>query len=431
MENVVDAVPFDSVSILGLGVEGRTCAEKLAEMGFEVYASDLRTDIDVSRLERLDNVRVDLGRHDPDAIAETDVAYVSPSIPRGSSAFEAVEEAGVPLLEETLTWPESSEFLAVTGTNGKTTTVLMVSHLLEGLGVEHEVGGNAGGGFDGYATLYVRAEASDPEVVVCEVCDMTLRYFVDRGPKPDVAVLTNVGLDHMDHHGSLENLMEAAVEFLETADVAVLRCEGDPDSRVVERLDGPRVVCYDGLDVSPPFRSSVYRRNARAALAAVEAVTGEDPRVLVDLLRSFRPARGRVVELRIKGERVVVGKTDNPSALEAVLRDFGPLREVFWGTPRPGEWFRVEGIGRILSEHGVERAFVFPGLSEDTVDDVVEELEGSGVTVVGVVDPEDVPETVLSELEAGWGPIGVLGNGQEVIVEIQRELEEVADDVVF
>ncbi|NPB01832.1 MAG: hypothetical protein GXO28_02850 [Methanopyri archaeon] len=428
--NVVDAVPFDSISILGLGVEGKTCALRLAEMGFKVYASDLRKDLDVSDLENLDNVKIDLGRHDPDAIAETDVAYVSPSAPRDSPAFKAVEKAGVPLLEDVITWPDDSDFIAITGTNGKTTTVLMTSYILEELNVEHEVGGNAGGGFDGYATLYVLAEATSPEVVVCEVCDMTLGYFVERGPKPTVAALTNVGLDHMDHHGSLENLIESAAEFLNVADVAVLRCDADPDAKVANMVD-VRKVCYDRLEIDPPFKSRVYRWNAKAAVAVSCEVTGRDPDELVDVLEGFRPADGRVVELILDDGRVVVGKTDNPSALESVLRDFGPLEVVFWGTPRPGEWFRVEGVGRILARHGVERVYVFPGLSRETIDDVVREMERAGLTVEGVADPEEVPNLVMEELKGGVNSIGVLGNGQDVITWIQKRLEEAAKEVVF
>ncbi len=428
--NVVEAVPFDSISILGLGVEGKTCARKLAEMGFEVYASDLREDIDVSDLENLDNVRVDLGRHDPDAIAETDVAYVSPSAPRDSPAFEAVEKARVPLLEDVITWPDNSDFIAITGTNGKTTTVLMTSHILEKMGVKHEVGGNAGGGFDGYATLYVLAEATSPEVVVCEVCDMTLGYFVERGPKPTVAALTNVGFDHMDHHGSLENLIELAAEFLNIADVAVLRCDVDPDAEVADIIDTKKV-CYDRLDIDLPFKSRVYRWNAQAAVAVSREVTEKDPEELVGLLEDFRPADGRVMELIFDDGRVVVGKTDNPSALESVLQDFGPLEVVFWGTPRPGEWFRVKGIGRILAEHDVKRVYVFPGLSRETVDDVVREMKRAGLTVEGVADPEEVPSLVMRELKGGVASIGVLGNGQDVITWVQKRLEEEAKEVVF
>ncbi|MEO2240676.1 MAG: UDP-N-acetylmuramoyl-L-alanine--D-glutamate ligase, partial [Euryarchaeota archaeon] len=62
-------------------MEGRTCARRLAEMGIRVYASDLRTDLDVSELEGLENVEVELGRHDLDKIAACDAAYASPSIP--------------------------------------------------------------------------------------------------------------------------------------------------------------------------------------------------------------------------------------------------------------------------------------------------------------------------------------------------------------
>ncbi|MHC1581126.1 Mur ligase family protein [Methanopyrus sp.] len=410
-----------SLAVIGLGVEGRTCARRLAEMGIRVYASDLRTDLDVSELEGLENVEVELGRHDLDKIAECDAAYASPSIPDDAEIVRRIRELGVPFLEDTLTWPERSDFIVVSGTNGKTTTVHMIGHLLDALDVDHLLGGNAGGGFDGYATLYVRAERERPDVVVCEVCDMTLDYFVTRAPGYDVAVFLNLGRDHLDHHGSLDRYAERAARFCDAAEVAVVKCSGR-ERDVVRRMSSDPV-CFDRLDVSPrlPLRGRFYELDAKAALAAVSAVTGEEPGELADLLADFRGVPGRVREYRVDGGALVVGKTDNLSALRAVVRDYGPFDLVFWGSPRPGEDYRVRGLGELLREAGVERAFVFPGLSRETVPDVLEELRRAGLDAREV--PEDeVVERALSESRRGRR-VGILGNGQRKLLKMQREVE--------
>ncbi|WP_456482001.1 Mur ligase family protein [Methanopyrus sp.] len=417
-----DELPFDSVAVIGLGVEGRTCAARLAELGLEVYASDIREDVDVSSLEGLPNVEVDLGRHDLDRIRECDAVYFSPSIPSDAEIVREVRDVGVPPLEDLLTWPDSSEFIVVSGTNGKTTTVHMIDHLLGKLGVDRETGGNAGGGFDGYATLYVRAELARPEVVVCEVCDMTLDYFSDRAPRYDVAVFLNLGLDHLDYHGSLERYAARAARFCDRArEVAIVKCDGK-ERRVVERMrNTPR--CYDKSDVEVdvPLRGEFYRLDAKAAVLAVAAATGEPPEELAPLLSDFTGVPGRVREYKLDGGRLIVGKTDNISALRAVLRDYGPLNVVFWGTPRPGEDYRIEGIGRALREAGVGRAYVFPGLSEETVDDVIEELSSSGIEAYRV-EPSEVASKALKLARRGRA-VGVLGNGQDVITSIQRDVE--------
>jgi len=418
----VSELPFDSVAIIGLGVEGRTCAARLAELGLKVYASDIREDVDVSSLESLPNVEVELGHHDLDRISECDTVYFSPSIPNDAKIVREVRNIGVPPLEDLLTWPDSSKFVVVSGTNGKTTTVHMIDHLLDKLGIDREIGGNAGGGFDGYATLYVRAELVRPEVVVCEVCDMTLDYFSDRAPRYDVAVFLNLGLDHLDYHGSIERYAARAARFCDRArETAIVKCDGE-ERKVVERMGGtPR--CYDELDVEVdiPLRGEFYRLDAKAALLAVAEITGEPPEELAPLLSDFTGVPGRIKEYRLGEGRLVIGKTDNLSALKVVLRDYGPLDVVFWGTPRPGEDYRIEGIGQALREAGVERVYVFPGLSEETVDDVIEELTSSGIEA-SPVEPSEVASKAL-ELARRGRAVGVLGNGQDVIISIQRDVE--------
>ncbi len=412
----------ESIAVIGLGVEGRACARRLAELGIRVYASDLRTDVDTSDLEELDNVEVDLGTHDLDKIAECEAVYASPSIPDDAEIVRKIRELEVPFLEDALTWPEEADFIVVSGTNGKTTTVHMIGHLLDALGVDHLLGGNAGGGFDGYATLYVRAELERPDVVVCEVCDMTLDYFTTRAPGYDVAVFLNLGRDHLDYHGSLDRYAERAARFCDEAEVAVVKCSGR--ERDVVRLMSSDPVCFDRLDVEPELRlrGRFYELDAKAAIAAVSEVTGEDPDELADLLSDFRGVPGRVREYKVDGGAVVVGKTDNLSALRAVVRDYGPLDIVFWGTPRPGEDYRIRGLGRVLKEAGVEEVLVFPGLSEETVPDVLRELEGSGLEA-REVPADEVVERALEAAREG-ARVGILGNGQRRITRMQREVEE-------
>ncbi|WP_457620001.1 Mur ligase family protein [Methanopyrus sp.] len=418
-------LPFDSVAIIGLGVEGRTCAARLAELGLKIYASDIREDVDVSPLEKLPNVEVEVGHHDIDRIRECDTVYFSPSIPTDAEIVRKVRDVGVPPLEDLLTWPDSSKFVAVSGTNGKTTTVHMIDHLLDKLGIDREIGGNAGGGFDGYATLYVRAELARPEVVICEVCDMTLDYFSDRAPRYDIAVFLNLGLDHLDYHGSIERYAVRAARFCDRArETAIVKCDGK-ERRIVKMMENPPR-CYDKLDVEIdiPLRGEFYRLDAKAALLAVAEITGEPLEELAPLLSDFTGVPGRIREYRLGKGRLVVGKTDNLSALRAVLKDYGPLDVVFWGTPRPGEDYRIEGIGRILREAGVERVYVFPGLSRETVDDVIEELVGSGIEA-SPVEPSEVASRALELARCGRA-VGVLGNGQEVITSIQHDIERAA-----
>ena len=104
--------------------------------------------------------------------------------------------------------------VGVTGTNGKTTTVHMIKTILEDAGKKVLVGGNGGGGFSGYYDLILEANDGNYDVLLVEVCDMTLdfcRYCFDF----DMIGLTNIGNDHMDVHKTIANYKNSLVRFFD------------------------------------------------------------------------------------------------------------------------------------------------------------------------------------------------------------------------
>ena len=139
------------LAVLGLGASGVAAARLALDKGGEVYVSDLRTEPEVAtRGAELGarGARVDLGEHDVDWIAGADTVVVSPGIPPAAPVLRALADRGVRWISE----PEfavrffSGPLVAVTGTNGKTTTTLLVGRFLEAAGLRAAVGGNVGGG---------------------------------------------------------------------------------------------------------------------------------------------------------------------------------------------------------------------------------------------------------------------------------------------
>ena len=111
------------------------------------------------------------------------------------------------LLCDVLTKHREIFTIGITGTNGKTTTVTMIRKILEKAGYNVLIGGNGGGGFEGYYDLILEAEKGDYDVMLIEVCDMTLdfcNYCFDF----DIVGLTNIGNDHMNVHKSIENYIK-------------------------------------------------------------------------------------------------------------------------------------------------------------------------------------------------------------------------------
>jgi UDP-N-acetylmuramoylalanine--D-glutamate ligase len=138
------------VAVVGLGKSGRAAAELLARDGHAVYASDagesalVREAVDA--LARL-GVAVDVGSHDLPRIARAALVVASPGVPPDAPPLAAAARAGVPVVGEieiALHYLPALRYVAVTGTNGKTTTTALVGHLLRALGRDAVDAGNIG-----------------------------------------------------------------------------------------------------------------------------------------------------------------------------------------------------------------------------------------------------------------------------------------------
>lgn len=227
------------VAVIGLGASGRAAARLALTKGGQVYVSDLRADAQVAaggaELRAL-GADVEWGGHDVDRLAGADLVVVSPGIPPHAPVLRALRERGVRWISE----PElavrffTGPLIAVTGTNGKTTTTLLVAHLLEAAGLRPAVGGNVGGGFAPAASeLALRSDA--PDWYVLEMSSFQLGS-IERF-RPDIGVVTNLSPDHLDWYGDVEAYY---------ADKARLFDNADASSRWVLRADDARVMALAG-----------------------------------------------------------------------------------------------------------------------------------------------------------------------------------------
>ena len=206
-------------AVIGLGVEGKKAFESLIRNNWDVYASDLSTNLNLENLDLpvvdidilskesrlsfvIENAIIDLGFTNEEEIDKCDAVAISPSI-YGSKLANKYQNEGK-FLCDILTKHKNIFTIGITGTNGKTTTVTMIRKILEKPGLNVLIGGNGGGGFEGYYDLILEAEKQDYDVMLIEVCDMTLdfcNYCFDF----DMIGLTNIGNDHMNVHKTIEN----------------------------------------------------------------------------------------------------------------------------------------------------------------------------------------------------------------------------------
>ena len=195
--------PAGEIAVIGLGKSGRAVAELLARDGHRVYASDAgsgdqaRAAADV--LAPLD-VAGQLGGHDLARIGGAALVVASPGVPPDAPPLAAAGRAGVPVvgeIEVALHYVPGLRTIAVTGTNGKTTTTALIGHLLRTLGHDAVDAGNIG---TPLAELALRERP--PAWAALELSSFQLHDTPSIDPT--VGVVTNLSPDHLDRYASLD-----------------------------------------------------------------------------------------------------------------------------------------------------------------------------------------------------------------------------------
>ncbi len=191
------------VAVIGLGKSGVSAVHLLRRHRLPVYASDAGlASAPAGHAETLRDlgVAVDVGRHDLERIARCCVAVVSPGVPPEARPVAAARAAGVEVLAEAevgLRALPGVPYLAVTGTNGKTTTTALTGHLLLAAGKRAVAAGNIG-----LPLCEVALSPQPPEWIAVELSSFQLHDMP--GVAPAVGILTNLAPDHLDRYPTLE-----------------------------------------------------------------------------------------------------------------------------------------------------------------------------------------------------------------------------------
>lgn len=400
------------VAVVGLGIEGINAVDSLLNHGHDVYASDINPKISLNPSECLD---IDLGCHDFNKIENADAVVISPGLweKKVFQKFKSDEK----LLSDILTSHRSIFTIGVTGTNGKTTTTMMISDILKKAGLKVLTGGNAGGGFKGYTEVILEAASSKYDILLVEVCDMTLD-FCRNAFNFDLVVVTNIGRDHMEVHQSLENYLKSLANFVEGKKVVL-----NPENKVFTKLIDKTAETHFFTKI--PYKLNLFGEfnleNAAAAKKTAEILKIPDE-TIENALKEFRVLPGRSAIIDLPHSKIVVGKTDNADATAAVLNE-AEFPVIILGTPRKGEICRLD-IFREVSKTNSKIIAIFPGL-DDTLDDARNILEEENYTgeVLNLTDVDEVVEFALKCSEK-FPNVFIGGNGQRKIIEITEGLKE-------
>lgn len=426
-------------AVIGLGVEGKKALNSLLKHDWEVYATDLNVNINLDNMPislsevdispqkdkisfKKENLTIDLGFNNQEKVDSCDAVVLSPSI-WGSTLAEHYKSSGK-LLCDVKTDHREIFTIGVTGTNGKTTTVTMIKEILENAGKNVLVGGNAGGGFEGYYDLILEADKNRHDVLLVEVCDMTVgfcTYCFDF----DLIGLTNMGNDHMNVHGSMEGYKDSLKEFFNDKTIFINEDQEFKDEfKEVSKL----TIEYGETDYNLELFGRFNKLNAGLSESITKFINENafeiDEDLIKDTLEKFQPVKGRLEVLKLNDCEIYIGKSDNSDAIKPILEEVD-FTAVFVGTPRHNENHRFDILNEVV-EANPGAIILFPGL-EDTLDQAkfrLNSLDYKGRVEIA----NNLDEIVAFVAEFSHDPaILIGGNGQETIIMIQDRLRQICD----
>ena len=379
------------ILVVGLARTGIATARFLHGRGAIVRGTD---QADESRLGsagaelRAMGIELEWGGHSDASVSAAEMIVLSPGVPHTLPVLQAARNRGIPVIGETELAARfiRQPIVAVTGTNGKTTTTELVGAMLAASDRRVFVGGNIGRPLIGYVDAGMQAE-----IVVAEVSSFqldTIETF-----RPSVGVLLNITADHLDRHESFAAYTAAKMRLFENQhaqDHAVLNA-GDPVIAAHAECIRSRRLFFNTADPGQagaglngdtlilrlpdrePVRLDLARFRLRgthnaenasaAALAALAA--GAHPEGIQAALNAFLPAAHRLETIAtINGvEYVNDSKATNVDAVRRALECFGsPVVLIMGGVDKGGDFSLLQGVVRRRG-----RGLVLLGGSRDTL----------------------------------------------------------------
>lgn len=296
--------------VVGLARSGIAAALALRARGEQVIGVDGGAAVDTSALVGA-GVELHLGNDGLSLLERVNTVVKSPGVPAEAPVIAAARSRGVCVVGELeLAWRMlPNEFVAVTGTNGKTTTVELIGHIHREAGLPVAVAGNVGVALSGLV-----GQAGERVTVVCEASSFQLEDTLTFAP--EAAVLLNLAPDHLDRHGTVEAYLAAKLRIFarqSRADVAVVpagfeldRLGGAAQRVKFGSLPGARLSERDGVlywETQPLLSATELslrgRHNLDNAMAAsaVCLARGLDPDSVRAGLRSFAGVPHRLQEI--------------------------------------------------------------------------------------------------------------------------------------
>ncbi|WP_017186036.1 UDP-N-acetylmuramoyl-L-alanine--D-glutamate ligase [Alkalibacillus haloalkaliphilus] len=226
--------PYNKVLVLGLAKSGEAAAQLLYDSGIPFLINDQQAFDQNEKAQYFSSLGVETvtGHHPLEVLEGVDLVVKNPGIPHHHNIIQEAEKLNIPVVTEVELAYEliDGPLIAITGTNGKTTTTTLIYELLKEAGQEPLLAGNIGQ----VASEVVRKQ-KDQQPVVMELSSFQLKAI--RNFKPDVSVLLNITEAHLDYHKSREDYISSKLNIIKRQTKEDLVVYNGNDSTVSDSLE--------------------------------------------------------------------------------------------------------------------------------------------------------------------------------------------------
>jgi len=273
------------IIIAGLARSGLACANLLHDLGAQVSVTD-NQDSDATRLHasklKSKNIKVELGRHQPEFLKDNELLVISPGVPNEAKPIVWAKQSGMPVISEIeLAWMLCpATVIAVTGSNGKTTVTTLIGRILAAGGKDVFICGNIGNPFAGEVE-----KMREADFVSLEVSSFQLENI--REFKPKIAVMLNFSPNHLDRYKDMREYLEAKKRVFmnqDKSDYLVLNYD-DPVLKELAKEAGSRVT---------PFAKEKNFNPNQSAVLAVGSILGIERKLILDIFNDFKGIEHRM-----------------------------------------------------------------------------------------------------------------------------------------
>ncbi|MCD6123774.1 UDP-N-acetylmuramoyl-L-alanine--D-glutamate ligase [bacterium] len=405
------------ISILGLARSGIAAAKLAKKAGFKVFVSDAAVNEElIEKAKALNELGIDVevGGHTP-RVLQSDLLVVSPGVPLSIDVIKAAREMGIPVISE-IEFAfrfEKGRVVAVTGSNGKSTTATLIARILEDSGEKVFLAGNIGKPYSDVVT-----STSSDSITVLELSSFQLEAIYSFSAF--VGILLNLAPDHLDRYDTVDDYYRAKFRLFETQ---------KPGSYAVLNIDQPEVAKLEGKIVADvlPFtmcdgrvngawlsNSIIMRRdepilskdeigipgphNLANALASVAAtIPFEVPKEsLAETLRRFSGIEHRLERFLLWNGILFVNdsKATNPESLRFALLSFDrPIVLIAGGYDKGADFSYLSGL--VTKK---VKAAVFTGA---TAKKMAQQIGGAAGFSTVVKDFQEAVETAINLAKKG------------------------------